>query len=399
MSTQHLSPDSETRLQGFLDHIGDILGHKNRRASFATYALGLLSDLERKSMEPIAAQASGGPARANAAHQRLQFFITESEWENQPVREAAAQYALAALQEKEAITSWIIDDTGFIKKGEHSVGVQRQYTGSAGKTTNCQVGVSLSLTTQTRHLPVDFALYLPKGWAESPSRRKEAKIPSSVTFKTKPELAMEMITAAVEANLPPAVVLADADYGRSTAFRTGLKDLGLDYAVGVKGNAKVWRLDKLGRRRGKPVAIAELAKLISRRRYRKCSWREGTKGKLTSRFARELVVPYHDDGTPASNREAEWLLVEWPPHEDSPSKYCLTTLSKDASMRFIVTMLKQRWRTERMYQEMKGELGLDHFEGRRYAGWHHHVSVALCCYAFVVAEQARSIPPCAVFRA
>jgi SRSO17 transposase len=398
MSSQHLAPEAEARLQHFLDHIGDILGHQCRRASFATYALGLLSHLERKSMEPIAAQASGGPARANAAHQKLQYFITESEWEDGPVRLAAARYALAALERQACVVSWIVDDTGFLKQGEHSVGVQRQYTGSAGKTTNCQVGVSLTVATPTRHLPVDFALYLPRKWVDNPARRKEAKIPDEVSFKTKSELALEMIREAMAADLPPATVLADADYGSATAFRTELKRLGLDYAVGIGGNAKVWRLDKLGRRQGPPVTIAELAQTIDRRRYRRVSWRAGTKEQLTSRFARERVVPYHDDGTPAATREAEWLLFEWPLHEERPTKYYLTTLPQTAPIRFIVHLIKCRWRTERMYQEMKGELGLDHFEGRRYAGWHHHVSVALCCYAFVVAEQALAISPYALFR-
>ena len=181
-----LTDVGRARLEDFVEQIGDVLGHSRRRASFATYALGLLGDGDRKSVEPIAARACGSVEGIDAAHQRLLHFLTDSEWSDQVVRLTAAQYALGIMTKKEPVESWIIDDTGFLKQGSHSVGVQRQYTGSAGKVTNCQVGASLSIATHTEHLPIDFELYLPECWTEDAARRKEARIPKDVVFKTKP---------------------------------------------------------------------------------------------------------------------------------------------------------------------------------------------------------------------
>lgn len=206
MKTISVDAEAQVRLVAYLDQLGEILDNKCRRASFATYALGLLSEGERKSMEPIAARACGDPGEVDAVHHRLQHFITDSVWSDVDIRRAAAQYGLEAVTQDECIQTWIIDDTGFLKQGRHSVGVQRQYTGSAGKTTNCQIGASLTLATQTRHLPVDFELYLPRRWTEDPLRRREARIPDDVGFRTKPELALEMIRRAVHDGLPRGIV-------------------------------------------------------------------------------------------------------------------------------------------------------------------------------------------------
>jgi len=385
--------DGQLRLVAYLDQLGEILNNKCRRASFATYAVGLLTEGERKSMEPIAARACGDPAQVDAAHHRLQHFITDSDWSDVDIRRAAAQYGLEAMVGEECVQTWIVDDTGFIKQGSHSVGVQRQYTGSAGKTTNCQLGVSLTLATQTRHLPVDFELYLPRCWAEDARRRREARIPDDVGFRTKPELALEMIRRAVHAGLPRGIVLCDSAYGTSSAFRTELRDLGLDYAVGVDPQTKVWCIDRLLRRRGSALSVRDLAMSLGRKRFRRVTWREGTKQKLWAYFARRRVVPFHDDGVDPSIREDVWLVMEWPQDEEAPTKYYLASLPRRITTKQLVRTIKQRWRTERVYEDFKGELGLDHFEGRRFRGWHHHVSVALCVYAFVVAEQARRFSP------
>ena len=385
--------EAQGRLVGFMDQLGEILHNKCRRASFATYAIGLLSECERKSMEPIASRACGDPVKADAAHQRLQHFITDAEWSDMEIRRAAAHYGLEAMTQDECIKTWIIDDTGFIKQGKHSVGVQRQYTGSAGKTTNCQIGVSLTLATETRHLPVDFELYLPQCWTEDARRRREARIPEHIEFRTKPELALEMIRRAVHDGMPPGIVLADSAYGTSSAFRTELRDLGLDYAVGVDPQTKVWCLDRLLRRRGPALSVRDLAVSIGRKGFRRVTWREGTQQELWAYFARRRVVPFHDDGDNPSIREDVWLVIEWPEGEDAPTKYYLGSLPRQITMKQLIRTIKQRWRTERVYEDFKGELGLDHFEGRRFPGWHHHVSVALCVYAFVAAEQARRFSP------
>jgi SRSO17 transposase len=243
---------AEDRLAAFFERIGKVLANKKRRESFAIYALGLLGDAERKSVEPLAARACADPEGTNPAHQRLLHFVGESEWSDAVVRKSAAEYALAAMGEREPVETWIIDDTGFLKQGKHSVGVQRQYTGSAGKVTNCQIGVSLSLATRTLHLPVDFELYLPQAWTGDRMRRREAVIPKEVEFRTKPELALQMVRRAVAAGYPRGIVLADAAYGNSSDFRTALRAEGLDYAVGIEGNTKVWRV---GEKR-LPVAFA-----------------------------------------------------------------------------------------------------------------------------------------------
>lgn len=381
---------AEDRLSSYFDHIGAILGNKKRRESFAVYAMGLLSDAERKSVEPLAARACADPARANPEHQRLLHFIAESQWSDHAVRRASSQYAIAVIGQRESIATWIIDDTGFLKQGTHSVGVQRQYTGSAGKVTNCQIGVSLSVATQSTHLPVDFELYLPDSWTSDAKKRREGSVPKDVVFRTKPELALGMIRRALCDNVPRGVLLADAAYGNSSAFRTAVRAEGLDYAVGIEGATTVW---PAGQRGGTPQSVRELAMALSKRRYRAVTWRDGTRKPLWSWFAACRVVPCHDDGTSIAEREELWLLIEWLPNESEPTKFTLSTLPKRTSVQALALTTKERWRTERVYEDLKGELGLDHFEGRSFRGWHHHVSVALCCYAFIAAEQARSFPP------
>lgn len=384
------SGGAEGRLKAYFDTIGEVLGYKKRRESFAMYAMGLLAEGDRKSVEPMAARATGSAAEVDAVHQRLLHFVAESQWSDAAVREAASAYAVKAMVEQSPMASWIVDDTGFLKQGRHSVGVQRQYTGSAGKVTNCQIGVSLSVATRQAQVPVDFELYLPESWAKDKARRAEARVPKELEFKTKPELALEMVKRAVNADLPRGVLLADAAYGSSTAFRNGVRELGLDYAVGVNSTTHVWRVDRLGVRYGLPLSVLELAREVGRKGFRRSTWREGTKGQLYSNFAMRRVLVAHDDGTEPKDREDVWLLMEWPKGEKEPTKFTLATLPRATPRKKLVCVVKERYRTEKVYEELKGELGLDHFEGRSFPGWHHHVSVALSCYAFVVAERVRT---------
>ena len=386
---------AQLRFQGHVDHIGALLGNDARRASFATYAVGLISAGERKSMEPIACRACGDPKKADAAHQRLHNFVSDSAWSDRDVRRESARYALTAMQKREPIIAWLIDDTGFLKQGTHSVGVQRQYTGTAGKVANCQVAASLSLATSSQQVPVDFELYLPKSWANSKARRKEGHIPDDVQFRTKPELALAMIERAVADKLPKGVVLADAAYGTSSAFRLGLRGLGLDYAVAVESATKVWLMDRLQRRRGEALSVAKLAATIGDKGFRRVTWRQGTSEPLSARFAFRRVVPFHNDGVDPTVREDVWLVMEWEDGKPAPAKFHFATLPPKMSKKQLVRIIKVRWRTERMYEDTKGQLGLHHFEGRSYRGWHHHVSAVLFCYSFVVAEHADAFPPSA----
>lgn len=381
------------RLEQYFRTIGDILGNESRRGSFAIYAMGLLGEGERKSIEPIAARACPTPSQTDAMHQRLLHFATNSRWSDREVRREAARYALSAMTQREPVETWIVDDTGFLKQGKHSVGVQRQYTGSAGKITNCQIGVSLSITTRTEHVPIDFELYLPESWAHDTARRQEALIPEDVPFQTKPQLALQMIRRAVEDGVPKGVFLADSAYGNSGEFRAQLRSLGLHYAVGVGPQTTLFLLDNEGRPRGEAVSVKDMALGINERGgFRRCTWREGTKEALWARFALRRVVAA---GVPESQQEPLWLLIEWRDGEPEPSNYFLVSLPHRMTKKQLIRLVMQRWRTERVYQDLKGELGFDHYEGRRFPGWHHHVSVALCCYAFIIAERVRHFPPSA----
>lgn len=375
--------------------IGGHLPRKDQRASFATYAFGILGEGARKSVEPIAARACGDPLETCRLHDRLLHFIRESPWDDRAVRREARCYVTDALQEREPITTWIVDDTGFLKHGSHSPGVQRQYTGSAGKIANCQLGVSLCIATRSEQVPIDFELYLPKSWTEDAARRDGARIADEVIFKTKPQLALDMIARAVDDGVPGDVVLADSFYGRSGEFRKTIRGHGLDYAVAVDSDTRVWLLDARGRRRGEVLQARQLADAIGRKAFRRITWREGARDKLSSRFCFRRVKVARADGTEPAEREPEWLVMEWPEGEPKPTDFVLTTLPRRMSRKQIVRTIKERWKTERAYRELKGELGLDHFEGRSFTGWHHHVSVVLCCYAFVVAERVRSFSPSA----
>lgn len=384
----HSDPTAQARLDGYFERIGKQLGLDAQRASFATYALGILSDAERKSVEPLVARAAADPGKTDAAHQRILHFLADSKWDDRAVRLEAVKIALEPVVAREAIEAWIVDDTGFLKQGTHSVGVQRQYTGSAGKITNCQVGVSLVLATRTEQLPVDFELYLPTTWTDDPKRRAEGRIPDEVRFQTKPELALQMIRRAVDAELPRGLVLADAGYGSSADFRRGLRDLRLDYAVAVNAETKVKLLGPDGKVCGNRRSLKGIAQMLEQRgAFKRCTWREGTKNELWANFATHKVQ--------VSPSEAALLLIEWRDREIEPANYFLVSMPPQDSLKQLVRLVMQRWRIERAFEDLKGELGLDHYEGRRWPGWHHHVSVVLCCYAFVVAERARRFPPSA----
>lgn len=393
--TQFLDEAGSKRLEKYFDQIGQVLGDDRRRASFAMYAMGLFGEGDRKSVEPIAARAAGDPDETKRAHDRLLHFMTDSRWSDREIRRIAAREALDAMTTHGAVQSWIVDDTGMMKQGTHSVGVQRQYTGTVGKIANCQLAVSLSIATKTEHVPVDFELYLPKSWTSDEARRREARIPDEIEFRTKPELAIEMIRRAVTDGLPTGVVLGDSAFGDSSDFRAEIRALDLDYAVGIKAATKVWRVDRFGRRRGEAISVKKLALRLGRKKFKSVTWRDGTRGPLWSRFARLRVVVAHDDGSDPDDREELWLLIEWPDAQREPDHYSLSSLSRDWSAKRLVRLLKERYRTERVYQDIKGELGFDHYEGRRWSGWYHHVSVALCCFAFIVAERCRAFPPSA----
>ncbi len=382
---------SQPVLDDFFAQIGSLLGRKERRASFAIYARGLLGELERKSVEPIAALACpGDPTGCARTHDHLLQFLSASPWSDREVRLFSSDYALDEITKTETLEAYVIDDTGFLKQGIHSVGVQRQYTGSAGKIANCQIAVSLTVTTPSLHVPLDLDLYLPQSWAEDEKRCKKAGIPEHVRFRTKHDIALDLLAKSLVHGRPSLPVLADAAYGNNSSFRGEVTCMGLPYAMGVNATTTVRVLDAQGRR-GPVLTVKQAAQNQPASAWQEVTWLEGTKAALSSRFVLlEVEMAEGDAREPARQQ----LLIEWPQGQEHPEHYTLSTVA-GLTLAGLVRLVKSRWRTERVYEDMKGELGLDHFEGRLWLGWQHHVSVALACYALVTACQRRAFPPSA----
>lgn len=390
-----MDDNAQGRLDGFFKRIGTHLPDVRQRASFAMYALGLMGKSERKSVEPIAAEVCKDPKDCQRLQHSLLEFLRVGRWGDEPVRLEAARYAIEAVsQHDEAVRCWIIDDTGFLKQGRESVGVQRQYTGSAGKRTNCQIGVSLCLASRGEQFPIDFELYLPESWINDPARCAKVRIPKDRIFKTKIELALDMVDRATQACIPGDVLLADCGYGESVEFRGAVRLLGFDYGLAVQSPTKVWLVNGNEQVVGPSIGVQQLGVQLGPKAFRRYSWREGTNGKkLWGRFCFRRVKVLADDGVALERREVMWLMMEWPEGEPKPTKFVLTTMPHRMSKKQIVRIVKERWKTERMYEELKGELGLDHYEGRSFPGWNHHVTTAICCYAFMVGERARAFSP------
>ena len=352
------------------------------------------------------------PDRTAAEHQSLLHFIGQSPWDEKALLRAAREAVLPAMTAAGPVEGWIVDDTGFPKKGRHSVGVARQYCGQLGKQDNCQVAVSLSVATAITSLPVAWRLYLPESWASDATRRSRAAVPDDVVFRSKPQIALSQIAAALAEGVAPGTVLADAGYGNDSGFRAGIRELGLDYVVGVLATTAVWppgmepavpawggrgrRPTRL--RRGGDAApvlqVRALAEGLASDAWQTVAWREGTAETLRSRFAALRVRPAHGDARRSTPRPEEWLLIEWPDGEAQPTKFWLSTLPPDTPIDRLVSLAKLRWLIERDYLELKQEIGLGHYEGRGWRGFHHHAAVCIAAYGFLVAERA-AIPPSA----
>jgi SRSO17 transposase len=406
---KHSSPGpQEKRFAAYMDGLARAAGHADRATPLKMYCRGLLLPGERKSVEPMAARLA--PDNVRRMHQSLHHVVADAPWSDEAVLAAVRSYALTTLRQKEAVQAWIVDDTGFPKKGRQSVGMARQYCGQVGKQDNCRLAVSLSLSTNSASLPMAWRLYLPQEWAEDQGRRKQAGVPEEIQFETQPAIALKQIRAAVEQDVPRAPVLADAGYGTDTRFREAVSDLGLSYVVGVMSSVSVWKpgetpLSKrewkgTGRRtkllqrdaEHQPVTSKELARGLPASAWKRVTWRHGTKHSLRSRFAAVRVRPAHRDYWRSEPYPEEWLLIEWPRGEAEPTKYWLSTLPADIKLRDLVRLAKQRWIIERDYQELKQELGLGHFEGRGWRGFHHHATLCIAAYGFLVAERSRFSP-------
>lgn len=389
----------------YVAHLSEGLGHADRHAGLSGYCTGLMLPLSRKSVEPMAARVD--PLHASARHQALHHFVAKSEWSDTAVMARVRDWVMPTLG-LDSGCYWIIDDTGFPKKGKHSVGVARQYCGQLGKQDNCQVAVSLSLASAQGSIPIAYQLYLPKDWAADPVRRKAAGVPEDMAFATKPEIALVQMRQAVAAGVPMGVVLADAGYGDETAFRDGIAELGMRYAVGIRPATTVWapgtaplppkawsgrgiRPTRLRREPGnEPLAVKALACGLPAQAWRTVTWREGTNTELSSRFAGVRVRCAHRDYLGTEMRAEEWLLIEWPDGEAEPTKYFLTTAPDEATLEQMVFVTKMRWRIERDYQDLKQDFGLGHYEGRGWRGFHHHATLSIAAYGFLMAERLKA---------
>jgi SRSO17 transposase len=386
----------------YMAHLSERLGHADRHAGLSGYCTGLMLPLSRKSVEPMA--ASVDPLHVSARHQSLHHFVAKSEWSDAALMAGVRDWVEPVLG-LDSGCYWIVDDTGFPKKGKHSVGVARQYCGQLGKQDNCQVAVSLSLASVRGSIPVAYQLYLPKDWAGDAVRRKAGGVPESIAFATKPEIALAQMRKAIAAGVPMGVVLADAGYGDETAFRDGITQLGMYYAVGIRPGTTVWapgtaalppkawsghgiRPTKLRRQPGnEPVSVKALAMALPENAWHKVTWREGTNIELSSRFAGVRVRPAHRDYLGTEMRAEEWLLIEWPEGESEPIKYFLTTAPSEATLEQMVFVTKMRWRIERDYQDLKQDFGLSHYEGRGWRGFHHHATLSIAAYGFLMAQR------------
>lgn len=407
MFNQPIKAKMDARMERFEEYVTMIaghLGHADRVGPFRGYCAGLMLPGNRKSVEPMAARVA--PTEVRSAHQRLHHFVADAAWSDAVVLGAVRHHVLQAAAKRSGLPEvLIIDDTGFPKKGRHSVGVARQYCGQLGKQDNCQVAVSLSLANEHYSVPVGYRLYLPKEWSTDLARREKAKVPAEIEFATKPEIALRLIDDAVASGGAPGIVVADAGYGIDTAFRDQLSERDLRYAVGITSVVSVWpegvaplppaawsgqgRKPKLLRRdaQHQPVSVKALAMALKPRQWKKVTWREGTNQLLTSRFAAIRIRCAYRDYWRSELRPQEWLLIEWPKDEAEPIKYFLSTLPADTPIRELVRVTKLRWRIERDYQELKQEFGLDHFEGRSWRGFHHHATLSIAAYGFLLAER------------
>ena len=391
-----------------MDGLATAAGHEDRQAPLRNYCKGLLLPGERKSIEPMAARLD--PASVQSMRQSLHHLVAKAPWSDEALLEQVRNQVLPAMHKHGPIVAWIVDDTGFPKKGKHSVGVTRQYCGQVGKQENCRVAVSLSVATWSSSLPIGYRLYLPQEWADDAGRRKKTEVPEEVEFQTKPEIAMDQIRAAVAAEVARGVVLADAAYGINTEFRDGLTELGLHYVVGVQSSMTVWepgqqplpakprartgrpprRLQRTPDHR--PVSVKQLAMKLPASAFQQITWRAGAERKLQSRFAAVRVRPAHRDYWKAEPHAEEWLLIEWPREEAEPTKYWVSTMPPTTKLKALIKMAKHRWIIERDYEELKQELGLGHFEGRNWRGFHHHATLCIAAYGFLVAERNRFSP-------
>jgi SRSO17 transposase len=396
------SPARETRerLVGFLGEVAGGLSLARQRENALLYVRGLVEHGGRKSLQPTLFRLEETPAR----YESMQQFLADSPWDPELLVRACAERVAPEL----AVTAWVVDDTGIAKDGKHSPGVKRQYSGTLGKIGNCQIAVSVHAVGERGTLPLGWALYLPEEWCSDPERRRKAKIPVEAVFQTKPQLAGGLVERASTWELPAAPILADCAYGEDSAFRTRLHALEREYLLAVSAQIGVYgpettfavpeRKGTTGRRRSvarpdrKPESVRALAQRLPERAWKTLPCRTTPAGEeVEGRFAFVRVVATHPVRNDHQPPREEWLIIEWPAHAERPSDYWLSNLPAATPRERLARLARLRWTVELDYRQLKGELGLDHYEGRSYLGFHHHTALVTCAHAFLTLE--RLCPP------
>jgi SRSO17 transposase len=390
------------RLVAFVERVSGLLPLRRQRENALLYVRGLVEHGGRKSLQPTLFRLEETPAR----YESLQQFLADSPWRPELLIRACAERVAARV----GVVAWVVDDTGIVKDGALSPGVKRQYSGTLGKIGNCQISVSVHAVGERGTLPLGWSLYLPEEWCDDLERRRKAKVPDEICFQTKPELASALCEQVSGWEVPRAPILADCAYGDDAAFRTALHESELEYVVAVRAETSVYgpetsfavpaRNGGVGRPRTvarpdrKPESVRALAERLPQRAWRTSTCRTTPMGEdVTSRFAFIRVVATNPVRNRHQQPREEWLIIEWPPGDDSPSDYWLSNLDEGESRERLARLARLRWTIELDYRQLKGELGLDHYEGRSYRGFHHHTALVTCAHAFLTEERLRPSPP------
>jgi SRSO17 transposase len=391
-----VASEPRERLLAFVDEMVRLLPHVRQRENALLYVRGLVEQGGRKSLQPTLFRLGESAAR----YESLQQFLADSPWDPGLLVRACAERVAPEI----GVLAWIVDDTGIVKDGEHSPGVKRQYSGTLGKIGNCQITVSVHAVGPQGTLPLGWRLYLPEEWCSDELRRARAKIPAAIGFQTKSGLAGAIVEQAASWQIPLAPVLADCAYGDDTRLRTRLHAQELEYVLAVSAQLSVYgpettfavpeRKGTVGRSRSvarpdrKPESVRALAARLPKRAWTTLACRTTPAGEeVSSRFAFIRVVATHPVRNDHLPPRKEWLIIEWPEHADAPTDYWLSNLPADTKRERLARLARLRWTIELDYRQLKGELGLDHYEGRSYLGFHHHCALVTCAHAFLTIER------------
>jgi SRSO17 transposase len=390
-----LAPAVKARMEAFVAQVaGAAMNHPVQRSNAEVYVRGLLAAGARKSLEPLVERLDG-----EGDYQSLQQFLADSPWDSGRLMQAVVERVAPVV----GAEAWVLDDTGFPKDGKHSPGVKRQYSGTLGKIGNCQIGVSLHAVSERATLPLGWALYLPEDWCADPERRRKAKIPEQVTFQTKPQLGVGLVKQAAGWAIDRAPVLGDAAYGENTQLRSELDSGGIEYVLSINPDTTIFapgavfavpdrkpgpgRNPAAHRSDSVPVSVGEYAKTLTDTDFQTVVFRGRGKTRVSSRFAFKRITAAHPVTRDRVAPREEWLIIEWPEGHDAPSDYWISNLPAGTKPQRLARLARLRWMIELDYRQLKGELGLDHYEGRSYLGWYHHTALVTTSHAFLTLER------------